>query len=709
MTRLSTQGDPPPLDGIDHADPAPPFTLRTFLADSHTSYEPGAHRNPNHPAPRNLPLSLVRKRSRLREDVRRDSGLAPSARTTRTESLIESGSGDGSVISSQTTLYQPDGHDISGPSALAKDSTTLSYARPAFRVSDIPQISAPVRDGATPNTVRHFRGITTVIPSGGFEDLTAPEKLEFSKRGSMLFNGKRMNGVSRVPSTRLGTIRDRENGTCGTPEAWTPPTDPRITPSGPLFEGTVHGKRVLSAEEILLSRQVRSKYERGDENGDEGDDEPDEADYSSMANTSWLHVSKKRQNTDMLAVPKTRGSYLDTSGRPESALSNKRESRMKKEPFETAGGIEDWQDVDVRDVDRYGFIVPRNLRSQAPSRNSNIAPGQETPRLKRPTTALQWFSASPRRKRTPGRAISSAQSFRSSPDPRAPSQQSMQPPESVASRLSRSSFGGSLNRFRYATNRLPYNRDRRWMDEASDMLTLPPGLAEIAEQEEGGRAAFAMKKKEWSREEKWRKMARVTARNSAGGGMSFDFDTRDEKLISRTWKGIPDRWRATAWHAFLSASAKRRKTNASDEELMERFQELQEESSADDAQIDVDVPRTINSHIMFRRRYRGGQRLLFRVLHALSLYFPDTGYVQGMASLATTLLCYYDEEKAFVMLVRLWQLRGLERLYQPGFAGLMEALEELETRWLAGGEVGQILVSVSNPSNVIYVKARMSR
>lgn len=85
---------------------------------------------------------------------------------------------------------------------------------------------------------------------------------------------------------------------------------------------------------------------------------------------------------------------------------------------------------------------------------------------------------------------------------------------------------------------------------------------------------------------------------------------------------------------------------------------------------------------MFRRRYHGGQRLLFRVLHSLALYFPDIGYVQGMASLAATLLCYYDEETAFIMLVRLWQLRGLEQLYRSGFGGLMAALEEFETKWM---------------------------
>lgn len=87
------------------------------------------------------------------------------------------------------------------------------------------------------------------------------------------------------------------------------------------------------------------------------------------------------------------------------------------------------------------------------------------------------------------------------------------------------------------------------------------------------------------------------------------------------------------------------------------------------------------------------QRLLFRVLHAMSLYLPDTGYVQGMAALAATLLCYYEEDKAFVMLVRLWMLRGLERLYESGFAGLMEALEDFEKNWLRNGDVAKKLVS----------------
>lgn len=241
------------------------------------------------------------------------------------------------------------------------------------------------------------------------------------------------------------------------------------------------------------------------------------------------------------------------------------------------------------------------------------------------------------------------------------------------------------------------------MDEAGDMLTLPPGLADIAEEEEGGKAAESAKRKEWSRTEKWRKMAKVVRSAMEGSGMQFEFDVKHPKLIERTWKGIPDRWRAAAWHSFLSTSAKNRVGSASDSQIVEEFYKLLQKSSADDVQIDMDVPRTINSHIMFRRRYRGGQRLLFRVLHALSLYFPETGYVQGMASLAATLLCYYDEERTFIMLVRMWQERGMNKLYESGFPGLMAALDEFQKEWMNGHDVSKKLVChVLNTSFTVW-------
>ncbi len=88
------------------------------------------------------------------------------------------------------------------------------------------------------------------------------------------------------------------------------------------------------------------------------------------------------------------------------------------------------------------------------------------------------------------------------------------------------------------------------------MLTLPPGLADIAENEDDGKAASLLRKKEFERTEKWRKMAKATKTGEHGAGMEFHFNVRNAKVIDRTWKGIPDRWRSSAWYSFLSASAR---------------------------------------------------------------------------------------------------------------------------------------------------------
>jgi hypothetical protein len=49
-----------------------------------------------------------------------------------------------------------------------------------------------------------------------------------------------------------------------------------------------------------------------------------------------------------------------------------------------------------------------------------------------------------------------------------------------------------------------------------------------------------------------------------------------------------------------------------------------------------------------------------------------------MAAIAATLLCYYPDDIAFVMLVRLWQDKGLKDFFSPEFDGLMTAFKSLE-------------------------------
>lgn len=580
---------------------------------------------------------------KLPDGVRRDSGLAPSTTITPRESRTTLGTDWDSVPSpkdSPNCPRLPHSDDESSIKPIRKWGTRK-------RLSAKVNVEDPVARQAP------FMGIATEIPTGSFEDLTMPGKVQFSKRGSMLIGGQKANqanGSSHRPSRLIGSRRILESSTAS------------LSSSVP--------SRALSADDEVLSHKVRSLYEGGSDRA---------CDWAGIRGHRSLLEDVVGENLPEAA------SHLSVP-----CLSH-RKSLITLEENELAGGIEDWEDINGEDVDRYGFIVQRKLPPQRSSLHSSMP--EPTPQIQRMSTSLQIASETPRRHRsTMGRRASTRTTPRSiTPLTMARSSSKMRPRSSQSS-YQLSTIGG-LSKLRSATNLLPYNKDRKIMDEASDMLTLPPGLADVVESEEGSRAADESKKKEWEREEKWRKMAKQVNSSKNGGGMAFEFDTKSPKVIERTWKGIPDKWRATAWHAFLSASAKKRKESATDDDLIATFQQLVNQGSPDDVQIDIDVPRTINSHIMFRRRYRGGQRLLFRVLHCLSIYFPNTGYVQGMAALAATLLCYFDEEMTFVMLVRLWQLRGLEHLYEPGFEGLMLALEEFEKTWLGSGALAAKLVS----------------
>ncbi|RKF80404.1 putative tbc domain-containing protein [Golovinomyces cichoracearum] len=356
-----------------------------------------------------------------------------------------------------------------------------------------------------------------------------------------------------------------------------------------------------------------------------------------------------------------------------STISQTSESKFSGRcAHEFAGGIEDWEDIDGRDIDRYGFITKFN--SDTSSQPPELVPPH------RISTILQLAANSPRRRRGVHRISSTVMSMYKYPH------------RSVSTKTTSSDNQSPFVKSTRKDNQVwfPTSRFRRLVDEAGDMLTLPCEVSSMCEAGEEN-LMENIKRKEWRRVEKWKKMAKIITPAPGGEGMKFEFDAKSAKLAQRTWKGIPDRWRAAAWYSFLRTSAKNQNISTSESEIISCFYQLLQENSIDDVQIDLDVPRTINSHIMFRKRYRGGQRLLFRVLHCFSLYSPKTGYVQGMASLAATLLCYYDEEKAFIMLVRLWTLRSMDKLYDPGFQGLMTAFEEFKKNWVNNDAVSKKL------------------
>lgn len=151
----------------------------------------------------------------------------------------------------------------------------------------------------------------------------------------------------------------------------------------------------------------------------------------------------------------------------------------------------------------------------------------------------------------------------------------------------------------------------------------------------------------------------------------------------RIRKGIPDSLRARVWPLLVGADANKVKTGENS------FAELvkAEIPEADEEQIRKDLPRSFQTHVMFkspepssRDVVSTGQGAMYRVLSAYCAKNRDVGYCQGMAGLAGLVVMYLAEEDAFWMVDTLmagWQTgslsrRGLFSMYEPGMPLVLE-------------------------------------
>ncbi|KAG0315139.1 hypothetical protein BGZ99_007667 [Dissophora globulifera] len=171
--------------------------------------------------------------------------------------------------------------------------------------------------------------------------------------------------------------------------------------------------------------------------------------------------------------------------------------------------------------------------------------------------------------------------------------------------------------------------------------------------------------KEQERSLKWARMAKQYTSDAKETEYSF---ANHPKFVSRVYKGIPDCWRAAAWSYLIT-----KRSAGFDPNIRQVYHDMLDISSPEEEQIDLDVPRTMHGHIMFRTRYGPGQCALFKVLKAYSNYNHRVGYCQGMASVVATMLTFFDEEKAFVLLTQLFDRYGINDLVVPGFPALFEA------------------------------------
>ncbi|KAG6841733.1 hypothetical protein C0991_007619 [Blastosporella zonata] len=180
-----------------------------------------------------------------------------------------------------------------------------------------------------------------------------------------------------------------------------------------------------------------------------------------------------------------------------------------------------------------------------------------------------------------------------------------------------------------------------------------------------------MPPKEASRIAKWTRMLTPIKRDPGANVAVWGVrPAKESKLRRRVYKGIPDAWRPASWELLMARNTGGRRL----EDLEKQYTDALDKPSTYDIQIDLDVPRTISGHIMFRTRYGAGQRSLFHVLHSFSLLCPTCGYVQGMGPITFTLLSYLTPARAYAALVLLHSSPpySLHTLFSPGFPGLLE-------------------------------------
>eukprot|EP01026_Neomeris_dumetosa_P056778 TRINITY_DN52017_c0_g1_i10.p1 TRINITY_DN52017_c0_g1~~TRINITY_DN52017_c0_g1_i10.p1 ORF type:complete len:710 (+),score=59.99 TRINITY_DN52017_c0_g1_i10:164-2293(+) len=153
--------------------------------------------------------------------------------------------------------------------------------------------------------------------------------------------------------------------------------------------------------------------------------------------------------------------------------------------------------------------------------------------------------------------------------------------------------------------------------------------------------------KQNERLQKWRGML-----GAAGEDFREYWKEQPDVVKRRVRKGIPDQLRGLVWQ-LLSGSRDLRVENP----MVYRTLVLYESEQISEDQIIKDLGRTFPGHVYYQLRSGPGQRSLYNVLKAYSVYNRQLGYTQGMGFIAALLLLYMCEEDAFWTLVAL--LKGV--------------------------------------------------
>ena len=150
-----------------------------------------------------------------------------------------------------------------------------------------------------------------------------------------------------------------------------------------------------------------------------------------------------------------------------------------------------------------------------------------------------------------------------------------------------------------------------------------------------------------------------------------------EKLVSRIYKGIPDKIRHRAWPKLLEVEAQVKAQSG----VYEKMKNFARKYSLELRQIDLDINRTFRDNMAYRTRYCPRQIQLYNVLAAYSVYNTEIGYCQGMSTLTAMLLMYIaKEEETFWALSQLMSSLkySMHGLFKSGFPKLIRFSDKHE-------------------------------
>ncbi len=437
--------------------------------------------------------------------AKRDSGLGTSASATSYGSIVPDDESCGSL----SRIARSQDSTTSLPSAVSK--------QPERRSAGAGSLTPGRLNGETADETN--ARISTDIPSATLFGDESLSQMSFSKRGSILLGGARANrgvkGHARLKSEQEGMRRIG-------PVQVEPPC-----------------QRQLSADEETLSRQVRSMYEQpNSSNADRVDGMRSRevvvmnGNGNGMDEAGMLTPHGGSPRVDGPRTASQPSVYSDALETPTSTTETTPVINGRYEADEP-GGLEDWEDLEGGDVDRYGFILTRGRSTRLSTSNSNqTSRALEPQRPQRVSTLLHLASETPRRNRALRKTASPRTNGLVTPQSRSrqPSERSMGVASSVQSDRSGMSWTLSASPFRSAAQRFHTNRNKRFLAEAGDMLTLPPGSVDQTEKGRAVKKDPQLKEKENERADKWWKMAKVVSKAEDGRGMVFDFDTRDPKV-----------------------------------------------------------------------------------------------------------------------------------------------------------------------------------